>query len=303
MIWELFLSASVPRFVEGRDPTYAQNVPPDVAFEINEAVVALTAATLLSKGRLVFGGHPSITPLVAQTVFDVLNVSPPEANSHQTRLGDLVDQVTGGSDSPRDTGSVAESLAGLPRSERPIVVYQSRLYEDVLVDEVSMLEGSAIAEVVLTPVIADGQAVHPPRTELSAMRTSKQIRNDCLDRMRSDMTGRPNLVAMFALGGLEGVEEEAAYFRRNHWQAPIYLLVGTGGATRSLALRRDMGNLVVVDRGYIEALFERNGVTDIELSDTDLRIDPEGAAPLPMTPYSMIMTLLVQELSSPTGSR
>ncbi|HEX2204871.1 MAG TPA: hypothetical protein VHG91_16295 [Longimicrobium sp.] len=57
----LFLSASVP------SPARAEefNRVPHAQVEIEGAVVALARAVLSEGGRLVFGGHPSISPLVA----------------------------------------------------------------------------------------------------------------------------------------------------------------------------------------------------------------------------------------------
>ncbi len=70
----IFLSASIP--LPERDPKYIGTA--DV-IAIRDSVLALTTV-LLPKYRLVWGGHPSITALIAH----VLNHSDKEANEHVT---------------------------------------------------------------------------------------------------------------------------------------------------------------------------------------------------------------------------
>ena len=70
----IFLSASIP--LPGRDPKYIETA--DV-IAIRDSVLALTSV-ILPKYRLVWGGHPSITALIAQ----VLRHSNQEANQHVT---------------------------------------------------------------------------------------------------------------------------------------------------------------------------------------------------------------------------
>ena len=70
----IFLSASIP--LPERDPKYINTA--DV-IAIRDSVLALAAA-VLPQYRLVWGGHPSITPLIAQ----VLHHLGKEANHHVT---------------------------------------------------------------------------------------------------------------------------------------------------------------------------------------------------------------------------
>lgn len=70
----IFLSASIP--LPERDPKYIGTA--DV-IAIRDSVLALTTV-LLPKYRLIWGGHPSITALIAH----VLNHSDKEANEHVT---------------------------------------------------------------------------------------------------------------------------------------------------------------------------------------------------------------------------
>ena len=70
----IFLSASIP--LPERDPKYIGTA--DV-IAIRDSVLAL-ASVVLPQFRLVWGGHPSITPLIAQ----VLHHFDKEANNHVT---------------------------------------------------------------------------------------------------------------------------------------------------------------------------------------------------------------------------
>ena len=71
---KIFLSASIP--LPERDPKYIETA--DV-IAIRDSVLALTSV-ILPKYRLVWGGHPSITALIAH----VLRHSDQEANQHVT---------------------------------------------------------------------------------------------------------------------------------------------------------------------------------------------------------------------------
>jgi hypothetical protein len=57
----VFLSASVP----AAERSEAYRRVPDAPLRIDEAVVSLARAVFSHNGRLVFGGHPAISPLVA----------------------------------------------------------------------------------------------------------------------------------------------------------------------------------------------------------------------------------------------
>ena len=73
----VFLSASIPNKSKDKDPKYAETA--DV-IAIRDAVLALTSVLLTNKCRLIWGGHPSITRLVAQ----VLHHYGEDANKHVT---------------------------------------------------------------------------------------------------------------------------------------------------------------------------------------------------------------------------
>lgn len=63
----IFLSASFPQ--EDRDKKYFEGTYP---LEITNAVVAVTKAIFNQKGRIIFGGHPTISPLILSIGTDFL---------------------------------------------------------------------------------------------------------------------------------------------------------------------------------------------------------------------------------------
>lgn len=71
----IFLSASIPS--AARDPKYYETA--DI-IAIRDAVLAITSVLLSNDCRLIWGGHPSITKLIAQ----VLRYYRMEANKHVT---------------------------------------------------------------------------------------------------------------------------------------------------------------------------------------------------------------------------
>lgn len=129
----VFLSASVPTREGYRRPSEA-------AFEVEQAVVSLVRAVLAEDGRLVFGGHPSISPLVASVAAEYIRP--------------VID-------------------ARAPR----ILIYQSRAFEHVLPDETWEMHQLGYAHIVWTPAVKGERFDPAVRSEqcldsLQAMRTA-----------------------------------------------------------------------------------------------------------------------------------
>ena len=85
----VFLSASVP------DRPGFERVP-NAPFVIEQAVVSLARAVFAENGKIVFGAHPSISPLVASVA----------AEYH---------------------------LPGAPEQDRSVIIYQSHAFDAVIV--------------------------------------------------------------------------------------------------------------------------------------------------------------------------
>lgn len=96
----VLLSASFPSGLR------AEGFPPARQAEIADAVVAIARAVFAGNGRLVFGGHPTITPLVLMVA------------------------------SEAEYGRATET----PEDGHLVVVYQSRLFAPLVTDETLSLE-------------------------------------------------------------------------------------------------------------------------------------------------------------------
>jgi hypothetical protein len=118
----IFLSASVP------DRVGFERVPA-AAFIIEQAVIGLARAVFSEGGKIVFGAHPSISPLVASVASEY-------------------------------------TLPGAPEDERSVVIYQSRAFEDLLPKETWDMYRFGFARLVWTEAqqgehFVAGQAASP----------------------------------------------------------------------------------------------------------------------------------------------
>jgi len=184
----VFLSASFPS--ERRAPQFFQSASPD---EVTQAVVATVRAILSSRGRLVFCGHPTISPLVLM-----------EGEKHL----------------PRESGD-RKALKAEGRSL--VVVYQSEVFGTVVPGATMKLFQSGLADLMWTKAAA-GEL--PPRgTERVVGEGENSLRT-----MREVMLRRNRPVAAIFIGGMEGVMEEASLFREVFPNHPMYFIAGPGGA-------------------------------------------------------------------------
>lgn len=163
-IKNIFLSASVP--LEERDPKYFKSA--DV-IAIRDSVIALASAVLANQSyHLIWGGHPSITPLIAL----------------------VLDRY------------------GLKMSDR-VTLYQSDEFKKFF----------------------------PPENKDVGIRKytdKKENRAASLLEMRQHMLGDHDYSAAVFIGGMEGVEDEYALFRKYHPAAPCFPIASTGAAARIL---------------------------------------------------------------------
>jgi hypothetical protein len=202
----VFLSASVPvrpGWVEDAQPT-----------EIEEAIVSIARAVFARGGRLVFGGHPSVSPLIASI-----------AGEYQAP-------------DPRR-----------PDSRRPVVTFQSEYFHGCLPDETWTMHRMGWASIQWTPAIPSGAEGRGCSRET----TDPRARQDSLTTMRQWMlmgAGTPPEIRtrhglrpprlMIAVGGMEGVRDEAAIFLQNRqrWeQRPspgVFAVKSAGGAAARL---------------------------------------------------------------------
>ena len=192
----VFLSASLPDApAPGTDPSGTSNA------EVTRAVVSVARGILESNGGIVFGGHPTITPLLLSVAHEVFGGA-----------GGI-----GG-------GSVPWEPAQGPR----LIAYQSRLFDLIRPREVAELTAvqAGLAQIVETEV-ADGEV--PPRTP---QEIRPQATKGSLAIMRSRMISEFHPVAAIYIGGKQGiVDEHRAASEVIPWHYPI---AAPGGATAAV---------------------------------------------------------------------
>ena len=183
----IFLSASVPT----RKPWTDDSQP----IEIEEAIISVARAVFARKGRLLFGGHPSVSPLVSAVAGEYYPADP-------------------------------------ARVQRPVVTFQSRLFEESLPDETTELFTMGWSDIEWTE--------------------RRETRELSLALMRDLMLPKPGVpvaafernelalpLAMIAIGGMEGIRDEAAVFLRRQatWGGPrrrVFSFKSGGGAPARL---------------------------------------------------------------------
>jgi hypothetical protein len=202
----VFLSASVPYragWVEDAQPV-----------EIEEAIISVARAVFARRARLVFGGHPSVSPLIASIAGEY---HPPDP--------------------------------GRRDADRPVVTFQSEYFRGCLPDETWTMHRLGWTSIQWTPAVpptAQGRGCDP-RT------AAPRARQDSLTTMRQWMllgAGRPPDLEdrhglrfprmMIAVGGMDGVRDEAAIFlqqrvdRGIHPMPSVYAVKSGGGAAARL---------------------------------------------------------------------
>lgn len=192
----VLLSASVPS--TKRSEKYNENYTKikNAQIQIEEAVIGLARNIFQAGGKIIFGGHPSISPLVAMVATEF-------------RLNKEI-----------------ENMKRNEEQEKPITIFQSRAYDKVIPKETTGLFTLGYSNIVWTDAV-DGEEFNPiiqgkPQCEKSLTLMRRQM-----------MEG--NVDALVCLGGMEGVEQEFEIFRELHSRKPIFLLGSTGGATKILA--------------------------------------------------------------------
>lgn len=190
----VFVSASFPsrersaRFYETADPN-----------EITQALVATLRAVLSAGGRIVFGGHPSVTPLVMMVAEEYL----PESIEDRLTL--------------RESGRSA------------VIAYQSESFRAAMPESTRNLEAWGLGELRWVEVQGDEPQFTPDGTLIHG--TGEQS----LRRMRAQMFGETRPVAAIFIGGMEGIHNEAELFRQMCRGQMLYFLGAPGGAARELA--------------------------------------------------------------------
>ena len=189
----VFLSASVPY-----RPGWTEDASPA---EIEEAIVSIARAVFARHGRLLFGGHPSVSPLVAAIAGEYF---------------------------PADPG----------RRLRPVITFQSEYYRGKLPDETWQLARMGWSSIQWTPLVTGPDGSKDQAGSLRLMREWMLLGPKAPAEVIAEHGLRPPK-AMLAVGGMEGIFEEARLFGDNRfrWGAtppPIYAIASGGGAAKRL---------------------------------------------------------------------
>jgi hypothetical protein len=227
----VFMSASVP---SPKSEEIYRRIP-NAQVEIEDAVVSLARAVFVEGGRLVFGGHPSISPLVAMVAGEYVAVESAERS--------------------------------IERPPAPVVIHQLDVYRPEVPDATQTMERLGQAAIIWHH--ADPTETHRHWDE-SAVAYPRS-----LAQMRREMLADRAIVAMVCIGGMEGVEDEARLFLQTRPGHPIYLLARTGGATAVLASQFGRARHIrVIDDELLDDLRPRLRINQEELVDAPLRFTP-----------------------------
>lgn len=199
----VFLSASVPV----RQP-YVEDARPA---DIEEAIVSIARAVFARGGRMLFGGHPSVSPLIASVA-----------------------------------GAYFPPNPDRPPPERPIVTFQSEFFRRHLPDETWALHRMGWSVIEWTPNVNDSR-----EQSLEVMRHAMLGVPGISDDYLSRNALRPATV-MFAVGGMEGIRDEAdILLHQSAWHTPIYAVTSGGGAARRLV--EELPEVRHLEREFLEA--------------------------------------------------
>jgi hypothetical protein len=252
----IFLSASVPRRERAREFATREKAGEiqepfsriDFApFEIEQAVISLARAVFAANGRLVFGGHPSISPLVA------------------TVAGEYREAF------------VAEG--GKERQRAPVLIYQSRAFEEHAPEANLLMFKSGVAEVVWV------ESENDERFVLGAGIFEEPCPAS-LKKMRTRMLRESEPLAMVCIGGMAGVVKEVALFSEQFPDKSVFVLASTGGAAAMLSRTRQ-ARVRDADRDALSRPADDGAISKAT----------EGSTGPPVMPYPFIMQTIVDELA------
>lgn len=184
----IFLSAGVPSDEPSaeRNPVYYETAD---RIAIRDAVRAL-ATTILPHVRLVWGGHPAITPVI-RSVLERMDV-------------EVKERVT---------------------------LYQSEFFKRIF-----PADNSCVEDIRITDIVSRG--------------TNDETKEASLEEMRQRMFGEHSYAAGIFIGGMEGVEKEFEFFKKNHPYAFCIPVASTGGAALELFESKEKSSKIVLPEGF-----------------------------------------------------
>lgn len=224
-IKNIFLSASVP--LPERDSKYIDSA--DI-IAIRDAVVALTTV-VLPHHRIIWGGHPSVTPLIYYVIEKLIKNKVEKEN-----VG--FEYFT----SDEQKNFLFQKIKN--EIFEHVTLYQSRFFEKYFPEDNSKFDN-----IILTDVVGDD-------------------REKSLLHMRERMLSESKFSAAVFIGGMEGIEGdkgkgiegEYKMFKDRHPEAIIIPLASTGAATKiiydNIFPEEEKNERFVKDYGYM-SLFQK----------------------------------------------
>ncbi len=213
-MYNIFLSASIP--LPDRHPKYYDTAD---MIAIRDAVIALTSIAL-PKHRIIWGGHPSITPLIYYVIERMIlnNLKRDDweielsENEKELINGDLKMQI-----------------------QEHVTLYQSLYFKDRFPEDNDKFEN-----IVFTENIGDIPS--------------------SIQHMRYRMLIENKFAAAVFIGGMDGIEVEFKMFRELHPDALLLPIASTGAATEivynNLLPDEYKNERLVKDYGYM-SLFQK----------------------------------------------
>lgn len=210
----IFLSASIP--LPERNPKYYETA--DI-IAIRDAVIAL-ASLILKNHRIIWGGHPSITPLIYYVIERML------VNKLKREDWDLPLNE-------KEKKFIESQLKG--EIQQHVLLYQSLFFQNDFPPENEIFQN-----VVLTENVGD---IH-----------------SSIQHMRLRMFSENKFAAAVFIGGMDGIEVEYNMFKECHPNALLMPIASTGAATKIVyenILPNEFKNeRLVKDYGYM-SLFQK----------------------------------------------
>lgn len=252
----IFLSASVPT----RAPFERRG---DAAFHVEQAVTSLVRAVFAEDGRLVFGGHPSISPLVASIATEYFPVRPDGASP-------------------------------------PIDIYQSRAYEGFLPDKTWDMQRFGFARIHWSDAV-NGERFDPALPSLQCQDSLRAMRRMLLEESRPTalvaIGGMEGVLHEAQLCGQQGRDTPFVVFTVRETGGAAELLA-TGGipARPEWALLRGAQTdptYTPVTIRVVDDEWRRTMPEAVERTD---RPDPRARSVPP--PYPVMMQWLVHEIAT-----
>lgn len=182
----IFLSASIP--LPERHPKYYDSA--DI-IAIRDSVIAL-ATLVIGKHRIIWGGHPSITPLIYYVIERII----------QNRIDGKDDEIL-------NSDEQKETLFNELKNEisEHVIIYQSLFFKDKFPEDNEKFEN-----IVFTDNKGD---IH-----------------SSIQFMREEMLYNNEFAAAVFIGGMDGIEVEYKMFKKKHPEALVIPIASTGAATK-----------------------------------------------------------------------